>query len=191
MSMYCTVGDVTERLGIITADDDPLILSIIVACSELVDRHCLWPTGAFAVETATTRYYDDSAVRYGVLSLDVPLAVAPTGIVNGNATAVTSTWYRLQPRNEWPKYSIHLLNSYSWLFDVDGEIAITGKFGYSTTPPAAIKEATAEYAAWSLKRYQSALQDSTANFELGRLVYSKPIPVQVSNKLAAYKAKIT
>lgn len=191
MTMYCTVADVVERLDITASNDDPMILSLIVACSELVDRYCMWPNGAFAVETATTRYYDYRSVRHGVLHLDVPLADAPTTVLNGNGATMNSLWYRLYPRNESPKSEIRLLSSYSWLFDVDGEIAITGKFGYSLTPPAPIKEATAEYAAWSLKRYQAALQDSTANFELGRLIYSKPIPVQVSNKLIPYKARMT
>lgn len=189
MTAYCSVGDVTERLNINNGDDDPFITSLISACSELVDRHCMWPAGFFAVSANSTRYYDAEAVQDGVLKLGVPLADPTITVLNGDTVAVTSGMYRLHPRNVSPKWEIHLLSSYSWIFNTDGEISVTGKFGYSLSDaiPAGIIEATAEYAAWMLKRYQGALQDATANFDLGQLVYSKPMPVQVVAKLASYR----
>lgn len=187
MTQYCTAEDIKQRIGINSAGDDPLLDSLASACSELVDLHCMWPVGFFAVSADSTRYYDASAVRYGVLKLDLPLVAAPTTVLNGDTTAVTSGMFRLYPRNGTPKWELWMLSNYSWLFNVDGEISVTGKFGYSLTPPAPIVEATAEYAAWSFKRYEAALQDSTANFEMGQLVYSAPIPKQVANKLASFR----
>lgn len=189
MASYCSAIDVKERLNINSSDDDSLITSLIAACSELVDRHCLWPTGFFAVEANSTRYYDADAVWDSKLHLGVPLADPTITVLNGDAVTVTSSMYRLHPRNESPKWEIHLLSGYSWVFNTDSEIAITGKFGYSLSSaiPAGIIEATAEYAAWMLKRYQGALQDATTNFDLGQLVYSKPMPVQVKDKLSSYR----
>lgn len=189
MTAYCSALDVKERLNINNTGDDALITSLISACSELVDRHCMWPTGFFAVSANSTRYYDASAVQEGRLRLGVPLADTTLTVLNGDTTAVTSGMYRLYPRNESPKWEVWLLSGYSWVFNTDGEISVTGKFGYSLADaiPAGIVEATAEYAAWVLKRYQGALQDATANFDLGQLVYSKPMPVQVKDKLSSYR----
>lgn len=187
MTAYCTAQDVKSRLNINSDTDNGYILSLINACSELVDRHCMWPTSFFAVPIDSTRYYDAGAVQEGRLRLGVPLADSTITVVNGDTTIVTSDMYRLYPRNESPKWEIWLLSGYSWAFNTDGEISVTGKFGYSMVAPAGVVEATAEYAAWMFKRYQGALQDATANFDLGQLVYSKPMPVQVKDKLASYR----
>ena len=52
-----------------------------------------------------------------------------------------------------------------------------------------MKEATALFAAWLLKRYQAALQDATANFDLGQLTYSESVPKQVKALLTPYQNK--
>jgi len=187
--MYCTIWDVKDRLNISGDNENPLIFSLISACSELVDRHCMVPVGAFAVAANSTRYYDAHAVHGQTLRLDMPLADSTITVINGDAVAINSNAYRLHPRNESPKWEVHLLSGYSWMFNTDGEISVTGKFGFSTADaiPLGIVEATAEYAAWALKRYHAALQDASANFDLGQLVYSKPMPVQVKDKLSSYR----
>ena len=85
----------------------------------------------------------------------------------------------MHPRNESRKHFIELLSGWGWGFTTDGEIIVVGKFGYSITVPDNITEACAMWSAYLLKRYQGALQDATANQELGQLIYNEAIPKQV------------
>ena len=48
----------------------------------------------------------------------------------------------------------------------------------SVAPPN-VMEAATMWSAYLVKRYQAALQDATANQDLGQLVYSEAIPKQV------------
>lgn len=184
--MYCTVTDVKDKLNITGTTYDSAITSYCQAASAWVDEYCGYPSGAFAMASNTTRYYQASDIDCGVLNLDMPLLTV-SSITNGDGTAVTGSMYRLYPRNFERKYQIGMLTSYAWLFDTDGEITVTGKFGYSTTVPTPVVEATTQLAGWIFKRYQAALQDSTANLDLGQLTYNKAIPEQVKALLEPYK----
>lgn len=185
---YCTESEVKQRLNITGGNDDALITQLASTASDWIDAHCMLPQGAFAVAADTTRYYDESALAYGAtLKLDQPL-VSVTTLINGDGVTLPSNAYRLHPRNASPYWSICLLSGYAWQFAIDGEIAVTGKFGWSLTRPKPVQEAAIMLAGWLFKRYQAALQDATVNLDLGQLVYSDPIPKQVTTMLAPFRA---
>jgi hypothetical protein len=177
---YCTVADVKDpgRLDITTTTPDAVITQLINAVSLKLDQWHNLPTGGFAVSADTTRYYGYNYIARGKLYLDMP-CLSVTTLTNGDGGVIPSNGYRLHPRNESRKHFIELLSSYGWGFTTDGEIIVVGKFGYSTTVPDNITEACAMWSAYLLKRYQGALQDATANQELGQLIYSEAIPKQV------------
>ena len=185
MADYCTVTQVKTRLDISSAGYDSLLGELATAASRWVDRYCRLPVDGFAQATSATRYYEDDAVIGSTLILDVPV-ISVSSIVNGNGATVAASSYRLLPRNEAPYWRIRLLSGYSWLWTTDGEIQVTGLWGYSTTAPEPVQEATAMLAAWMFKRYQSALQDATVNVDLGELTYSESIPKQVRALLQPY-----
>lgn len=177
---YCTVADVKDpgRLDITTTTPDAVIAQLINAVSLKLDQWHNLPTGGFAVSADTTRYYQYSDLKHGRLYLDMP-CLSVTSLTNGDSSVIPSGGYRLHPRNESRKHFIELLSGYGWGFTTDGEIIVVGKFGYSTAVPDNIAEACAMWSAYLLKRYQGALQDATANQELGQLIYSEAIPKQV------------
>ena len=179
---YCTPEDVktVNRLNITSADDDAALAQFIDAVSLRIDQMHNLPEGGYAVSADTTRYYQYNEIRRGRLCLDVP-CLSVTTLTNGTGTAIPANSYRLHPRNDSRKYFIELLRltGYDWGYDTDGEITVTGKFGYSLTTPPNVVEATAVWAGWILKRYQAALQDASVNFDLGQLVYNKAVPDQV------------
>lgn len=177
---YCTVADVKDaaRLDITTSTLDAGITQLIDVVSLRLDHMHNIPDGGFAVSADTTRYYGYDALHCGRLHLDMP-CLSVTSVTNGDGSAIPSNGYRLQPRNESRKHFVELLSGWAWGFTTDGEIIVVGKFGYSTSVPVHIAEACAMWAAWLLKRYQSALQDATANQELGQLIYSEAVPKQV------------
>ena len=189
MADYASASQVKSRLDITGSDYDTVLGELVTAASRWVDRYCRLPEDAFAVDSDSTRYYDEGAVVDDMLYLDAPLAQV-TSVVNGDGTTLSSSSYWLWPRNRSgePAWGIRLKSTERWLFsDVDSEIAVTGRFGYSTTAPSAVVEATAALAAWLFKRYQAAMSDGTANFELGQLVYSDAMPKQVRAMLETFQ----
>lgn len=192
MADYCTTANIkgAGRLNITDSGYDTQLGEIITAASRWIDRFCAGDiVNAFAVGTDTTRYYSQDNLQGGTLFLDAPL-LAVTSITNGDSAAVASNTYRLWPRNAPYYYQVRLLSTADgWAFDTDGEIAIVGKWGLalSGSTPEPIKEACAMLAAWMFKRYQAALADATANFDLGQLVYNEAMPKQVVALLEPYR----
>lgn len=186
---YCTKEEVKQRLNITGSGDDSLIWQLTDVASAWIDAHCMQPVGAFAVSTDSTRYYTAEALMDDgmILRLDTPL-LSITTLINGDGTTLPIGAYRLYPRNSEQKWLLCLLSGYSWQFAIDGEISITGPWGWSAIPPKPVQEASIMLAAWFYKRYQAALQDATVNLELGQLVYSKAIPDQVTALLAPFRA---
>lgn len=185
---YCTESEIKQRLDINSATYDGMLGQLANVASDWIDAHCMLPQGAFAVAADTARYYDPSALSYeATLKLDQPI-VSVTTLVNGDGVTLPGAAYRLHPRNASPYWSIRLLSGYAWQFGIDGEIAVTGKFGWSLTRPKPVQEAAIMLSGWLFKRYQAALQDATVNLDLGQLVYSDPIPKQVTMMLAPFRA---
>ena len=189
---YCNFDDVKLRLNITGDDYDYQIADFVTTCSRWVDEYCRLPVDGFAVSNDSTRYFGhgDLSIQswFSVLRLDTPLLTVTT-LTNGDGAVLPTLAYRLEPRNENHYFSIRLLSGYSWSFATDGEISVLGKWGRSLVAPAPVKEATALFAAWLLKRYQAALQDATANFDLGQLTYSESVPKQVKALLTPYQNK--
>lgn len=191
---YCTISDVKApgRLNIESSDYDDEIDDLIAAASEQIDREFDLPEGSFSVATDTTRYFleENLHVAPGIYSrrlmLDMPL-LSLTTLVDAGGQTYTADKYRLWPYNYPRKRGIELLSSYAWTWQQDGRIAVTGKFGYSVAVPPGIQEATAMYAAWMFKRWQAALQDATANAELGQIIYGSAMPKQIVAMLSRYK----
>lgn len=188
MTAYCGRYEVKApgRLDISASTYDAEIDSIIDAASALIDKYCAVPDGGFAVAGDTTRYYDGENLHCGVLSLDSP-CISVTTLTDASGFTFASNAYRLWPFNQTPKRKIHLLSGWAWNWIQDGRITVTGKFGYATDPPAPIREACAIYTGWLFKRWQAALQDATANAELGQVIYSSDMPKQVKSILNFYK----
>lgn len=189
---YCTFDDVKLRLNIAGGDYDYQIADFVTTCSRWVDEYCRLPVDGFAATSDTVRYFGIGDLRLhsrlDVLRLDAPL-LSVTTLTNGDGAILPPQSYRLEPRNESHYWSIRLLSGYSWSFAADGEIAVLGKWGRSLSVPSPVREATAMFAAWTLKRYQAALQDATANFDLGQITYSESVPKQVRALLTPYQNK--
>ena len=182
------MSEVRQRLDVSSTAYDGLLGQLASAASDWIDAHCLLPSGGFAVAAESTRYYSREEVENGImLCLDQPV-VAVSAVVNGDGVALPGGAYRLYPRNSDQKWHIGLLSGYAWQFATDGEIAVTGRFGWSLVAPKPVHEAAIMFSGWLFKRYQAALQDATVNLDLGQLIYSDAIPKQVTALLAPFKA---
>lgn len=193
MAEYCGIADIKTagRLNISDSTYDGDLLQFAIVASRWIDRYLGGPDNLFTVDAASIRYFspfDDVDGR--LLKLDKPL-LSVTTLTNGDGLAITSGYYRLQPRNGEYYWSVQLLSTHGgWQYSTeDSEIAINGLWGYSIAAPAPVKEAAAMLAAWIFKRYQSALQDASINFELGQVIYSESMPKQVRALLDVYGRK--
>lgn len=189
MADYCTATQVKAagRLNITTSTYDTELAAIVTAASRWVDRVTWGIDNAFAASGNTSRYYRGDSVDNSTLYLDAPL-ISVNSLTNGDSATITSANYWLMPRNSSYYWSIRLKSTADgWNFDTDGEVIVNGVWGFSTTVPDAVREATAMLSGWMFKRYQAALQDNTANPEMGQIIYGEAIPKQVMALLEPYK----
>jgi hypothetical protein len=192
MADYCTAANIKSigRLNLEGAEYDFALSDFATAASRWIDRYFGGPDDLFAATVADTRYFDACAVDGYALKLDKPL-LSITTLTNGDGLVISSGSYRLQPRNGEYYWSIRLLTTHTgWMFSTDdSEIGVNGVWGFAATVPSPVKEAAAMLAGWIFKRYQSALQDASINFELGQVVYSEAMPKQVRALLDVYGRK--
>lgn len=187
MADYCTATQVKAagRLNISGTSYDTELAALVTAASRWIDRATWHLDNAFAASGNVARYYRDDAVSGKFLHLDAPL-LSVSSLANGDASTIDSGNYWLTPRNAGYYWTIELKSAYAWTFAVDTFATVTGVWGFSTTVPDPISEATAMLAGWMFKRYQAALQDNAASPELGQIVYGEAIPKQVMALIRPY-----
>ena len=135
------------------------------------------------------------------LATTYALAVAGTAVTltdDGTGThsiecggsLISGANYWLTPRNEGPPYHGILLKtdiaSY-WEWDTDGEVSVSGTWGYSATAPGDVKQATLVLAAYLYRQKDSQVWDTTAIPEAGVITIPAGIPSTVTKVIERYK----
>lgn len=158
---YCTLEEV-RAFGQFKSDDtgnNTLLESLIDRVCTLIDNKC----GRVIVPDADATHYftaDDIAdcdyeggIRIGDLMLDDTL-LSVTTLTNGNGDSIASSEYFLMPRSYERKSYIRIkdASSVSWEFDDDGYIAVAGRWGYTATVPADVKQAAIEMVLYCFHR---------------------------------------
>lgn len=185
---YTTAALVKSYLGISTATDDTLIGNLITRAQEIIEAY----TGrVFEAETAT-KYFTIDNVEGRWLYLWGYDLLTVTTLTNGDGTEIAAANYRLEPRNETPKWAIRLDEDYTWEFDdSDDEISIAGTWGYTATPPNDIAHAAIRLTAF-LYRQKDTSADIDRPFVTGDGVTIMPsaLPQDVKSILDKYKRRI-
>lgn len=167
---------------------------LLQACLDAADREILnfchrtsqW-SGFEASSSSATRYYrandiitlpDIGGMTGPVLWLDAEL-LSVTSLLNGTSSAISSTGYWLEPRNNPPYKWIRLKTGGSWIFDTDGEIEVQGTWGFSTGPDAAIQDYVKQTAKYKYEIRASAVFDITAQPDIGIITIPKGMPANV------------
>jgi hypothetical protein len=182
--------------------DDALLTMYLADAQQLIDEFC---HRTFEASATTTRRFDaiadvrergaDGSWAYSgagrTLWLGDDLATTTSlTVTNGDGTAVSSSDYVLEPRNEAPYYAITLKSgsSVTWTYDDSPEnaIAVTGYWAYSQTADALIRGATLALAAWCY-RQRSTNSDTDRPLLTGDGVTILPavLPKNVYERLAA------
>ncbi len=186
---------VKQYLGISAATDDTLIEALIARAQKAIESYC---HRQFEAQTGT-RYYRQADVGtedlleqgvYDILYLDADL-LSVTTLTNGDGTEIPSSGYWLDPRNSGPPYWYIVLKSpYSWTFDTDGEISVSGTWGYALAAPEDIVHATVRLAAYYYRQKDAQVFDTTAAPELGVITVPQGLPADVRILLEPYRRLI-
>ncbi|MCC6612507.1 MAG: phage head-tail connector protein [Anaerolineae bacterium] len=190
--MYTTLEDLKTYLNITTDDDDDLLTDLIERATQIIDT----ATGrTFAADSDSTRKFDalrDVGGEGRVLFLDEDLCQL-TSVVNGDSASVSLASLVTEPRNRAPWYALRLkLNSdLAWTYgdDPHDAIQVTGRWAFSTTPPADIAHACIRLAAslYRQKDTQTEIGDLARATLDGVLLLPPRLPRDVMDLLAPYR----
>lgn len=165
------------------------LAALVTRASRMIDVLTGREPGAYAVETATIRYFDGSGCREQWLD---EMAAAPTAVAVDETgglsyTAWASTDYAVWPYNALAtgkplkRLDIDLMNGDKavW-YKFPRSVKVTAKWGYSTTPPGEVYQATLIQSMRWFKRAQQAFQDTGAIVDLGQLRYVQALDPDIA-----------
>jgi hypothetical protein len=207
MATYILLADLKARIEKTLTDDDTVLTALIEAASRAVDGFCNRPDGFVALTNATARVYvgrglpylyiDETpavtavAVKTAVENVAYVAWVTPTALVQGDWVGFRGEWED-PDFNGTPYQGIMVTpaGDYGSFLDGIGEgssiptVQVTGKWGYATTVPPVVKEATGIIAARWYKRGQSAWADTLAIAEFGIAEFRKLVDPDVQFMLS-------
>jgi hypothetical protein len=170
---------------------DALIVVLIARAQAQVERYC--DRVLQAPSTAATRYYDallDVSDDRRTLYLDDDLC-AITTITNGDGETVPTTHYVPEPRHRTPYRSIRLtaLADDNWTYTNAPEdaIQVLGRWGYATTAPVDVQQATIRLAAYMYAQKDASTFDVTAFPDAGVMTVPQGMPKDVRELLEPCK----
>src|SRR5574343_333367 len=185
---YCSLAQMKTYVGATDNDDDALLTDCITRAEAVIDRATKRTFEASADSTRTFDAQQDVAGR--TLYLDADLC-AITSITNGDGAAITALQVVSEPRNHAPYYALTLKAStgLAWTYETDPEdaISVTGRWAYSTTPPADIEQACVRLAAWLYRQKDSSSDLDRPMVSLdGATLLPAQIPADVQRMLQPY-----
>lgn len=192
---YATVIELRSEMNKTDTSDDGVLVRLLDAATDNINRACNRPDGFVALTTATARTYPGN--NKGWLRIDECTTVSQVRM-KASATSsydtLAATDYLTATGDErFPDYNGSPITAlrmdpngdYS-IFYRDGTyptIEVTAKWGYATTVPATIKTATIMQATRWYKRLQSAMTDGVASAEMGMLMYTQSLDPDIKRLL--------
>ena len=213
MAEYATLAALKDRVDLNSSTQhDTVLLSLIVASSEKLDRYCNRPDGFLSVATATAHTYagNGKAVQWIDECTSITTVAVKASVTDTTYTDwTTSDWqagrgdplspdlnhtpYQFITVTPWGSYGYFTSGRYMGQRGFTPEpgstgrgvatIQVTAKWGYATTVPTDIREACLMQAVRWWKRYQSGMSDTLASGELGTLLYTTSIDPDVASIL--------
>lgn len=169
MADYTTTDEVKRFLRINSSGDDDLIAQFVTRASALIDDM----TGRwFDVRTATRRFPVPEGSGERMLLLDADL-LELTALVNGDGAALDPAVVLLQPLN-WPPYFGLMPRDGAALWAGEGEIVVTGRWGYAEALPEPVRHTAVRLAAWLYRQRDTGVAEEV-------------IPLDVTRTLASYR----
>ncbi len=206
MADYVTVENIKEDipdsplLDVSDATYDIVIGNMITAASRMIDRYVGGWANYFYPSTADeTRYFDGNGEEELYIDPIVSLTSVYVSEGGGRASSDYTAWtkdtdFYVKPYNytalSQPIQSLVIDNDSgskgTWGTTRKG-VKVTGIFGYSSTPPEDIKQATKIQAVRWFSRAKQNYQDGGANPTLGEMTYVQQLDPDVKMLLLPYR----
>ena len=182
---YLTVKELKRYLDLTGSADDVLLTNLISKAQRWVES---FTNRQFEVTSDSTRYIDAVGLHIEGNRLyiaDMGDIYSITTVTNGDGVEVTSTEYTTYPKTltqQEPVYqSIRILSNttskyWTWTDDWENAISITGKWGYSASPPEDVKQATRQIVAYLYRQKDAQVFDVTAIPDAGVIQIPQGIP---------------
>lgn len=181
MTRLCTLEDLKTYKAITVSTEDVRLADAVERASRMFTEQ----TGyKWKGETATRYFEATDTDDDGVLWLDEPI-LSVTTLANGDssATAITSAYYWLWPRNTPTNegyWAIKLKSTHGgWEQDSDCFIAVTGVWGRTLNPPDDVVQAVTRWAAYLYDQKDAGTYDVVAFPESGFVQVPQGIPRDV------------
>jgi hypothetical protein len=186
--LFGTTGTIATGGGTITATQQSLLGSAILEAEAAIDAH----TRRTFVATPGTHYlnrYEQDMVRSQALYINTDI-FSLVAVQNGDGQNIPLGSLWLEPRNEGPPFrAVRLMSSYVWVWNTDGDVILSGSFGYGTVPPADIVSATKQLAAYLYRLKDVGPGGVTGFTEGGEPVYPPGMPDTVRIILEKYRSR--
>ena len=191
--MYARLAELKAYLGLSAteATDDRLLEALLHRATEAITAYC----GRTFEARTETRYFSHDAKDDedgALLWVDDDLLTV-TALLNGDtaATAITSTYYWLWPRNAGRFYGIKLKSTFTqgWTWDTDCYVSVTGTWGWSATPPEDVTHACVRWAAYMYQQKDAPVYETTVFPESGVMSVPIGIPVDVRQLLESHRRR--
>ena len=184
---YATLTEVKQYLQMNTTTDDALLTELLDAAHGYIHHH----TGrVFAADSDTTRYFEvRNSVEGDTLWLFDDLCSVTT-IVNGDGTVFDANDFVTHPRNTTPYRALRLRPGKGrWWSgaEPDEDIAITGRWAYSLTPPSEIQFACLRLAAFLYRQKDSGDSDFAKVSPDGATILPARLPYDVREIIGHYR----
>lgn len=169
----------------VASKDDALLMRLIVAAQQIIEER----TRRRFDPVSAPRYYGPDAVTGALLLLDDDL-LSVASLIDGTGAPVPNTDYKLEPRNYRPYSMVRIAASRAWLFNPDGEVAITGTWGYDDTCPHfdVAVQAVIRTTAWLYRqRDTSGDQDRPIASDSGMLIMPSRLPSDIYDMIQPLK----
>lgn len=205
MADYCTVAEIKADIpdSPLSSTDttyDGVLSTMITAASRLIDHEVgRWPNFFYPSTDPETRYYNGSGEMEQWIDECISITSVAVAESGGTSTTDYIEWTQDVDYLTWP-YQASQLGLPIMRLDVhcDGtkiswpgyrkSVRVTGIFGYSSTPPAEIKQACKIQTMRWFMRAKQGYQDSSASAELGQMLYTQQLDPDVREILRHYQA---
>lgn len=193
---YVTLEELKAYIGATKNPEDTLLAALISAAEKTIETR----TGRlFETNADTTRYFTVGVDTDGdTLILDQDLCAITSIVTNADAddggTELEATDYFTRPRNATPWFEIYLSSrsskSWTYTYDPEGGIAVTGRWAYSVTAPADISQACKRLAAYYYRQKDANVFDVTAIPAAGVIQVPQGVPKDVQLVLDLYRRRM-
>ena len=184
-SLYATVEDLKQSLGITDSSDDTMLDAILAAVSRQIDQY----TNRRFYATTETRFY--TARRVSDVIIDDCLSITTLATDADGDRVYEKTWsatdFDLYPYNATPYTRVEATVNGAYFFPVNiaKGVKIIGSFGYSATVPEPVNRACLIQAARLYKR-KDALFGVMGSAEMGQLLVIPKMDPDVKLLLSGY-----